>query len=69
MTIYRASEYRVVFDPDEVPFHLDPAQPYDDEDPADREVIDRWRRFMVAENVEQATAAPGERRNVRRPRG
>ena len=50
------------------PMVLDPAQPYDDDDPDDAKIIARWRDFMVAENVdiEAATSAPGERRSTRR---
>jgi len=49
------------------PTVLDPAQPYDDQDPDDAKIIARWGSFMVAENsIESATAAPGEKRSTRR---
>lgn len=49
---------------------LDPTRTYDDENATDGVVLVAMpERFMALVDVEQATAAPGERRNVRRPRG
>jgi hypothetical protein len=42
---------------------LDPAVPLDDSNPEDAEVIKRWAgSLLVADNIESASAAPGERR-------
>jgi hypothetical protein len=46
---------------------LNPSVPLDDSNPDDAEVIKRWAgSLLVAENIESATAAPGERRSTRR---
>ena len=39
---------------------------YDDTDPSDAEIIDAHRGQFDAPNVEQATAAPGEKRATRK---
>lgn len=65
--IYRPTEPRVViWKGTEVV--LDPARAYDDQDPETRELIDRYRPFFDSDNIEAATAAPGERRSTRRPK-
>lgn len=45
---------------------LDPAVPLDDTYPDDRVIIDQWRRLLTSDNIESATAAPGEKRTTRR---
>jgi len=44
---------------------LVPEEPYDDDDAFTRRLIERFPGFFYADNVEQATASPGEKRNVR----
>ena len=75
MTIYRpitVDGARAV-----VHVHLDSGQSYrhaledrdyDDTVAADKEIIDAHPGQFVAPNVEQATAAPGERRATRKPK-
>lgn len=48
--------------------HLDPSIPLDENDAEDAEVIAAWkhRGVLFADNVEAATAAPGEQRSTRR---
>ena len=41
---------------------------YDDTVAADKEIIEAHAGQFVAPNVEQATAAPGERRSTRKPK-
>lgn len=72
MTIYRARERTSVYvkalgrD-----VSLDPSVELDDQYPDDAAVIAEWgpRGLVRCPNVESATAAPGEARNTRRPRG
>lgn len=45
---------------------LDPAVPLDDTMPDDKVIIDQWRRLLTSDNIESATAAPGEKRTTRR---
>lgn len=63
---YRVQHKIVATGPNGVDYHLDPARDYDDEDPADAEVIAMFRGHFSSPNVEAASAAPGERRNVKR---
>jgi hypothetical protein len=48
----------------------DGGQPFDDRDPDDAKVIAEWgpkgRGILLADNIEAATAAPGEVRTARR---
>ena len=68
MSTFRAVEAAVV-NLDGTSYTLDPSRSVSDEDPVWAAVIaafpERSGRFVP---VEQATAAPGERRNVRRAR-
>lgn len=47
---------------------LDPTREYDDRFPEDAAIIAEWapRGLLRSPNIESATAAPGETRNVRR---
>ena len=40
---------------------------FDDSEPQARALVERWPDYFEVPNVEQATAGPGERRNVKRP--
>ncbi len=58
---------------DGVPVTITRDRDYDDEDPGDKALIDRFRSEFYAPNVEpapveSATARPGERRSTRRKR-
>lgn len=56
-----------VCDDQGVDHQLDPGRDYDDQDPADKKILDRFGGlFHVPNAVEAATAAPGEKRNTRR---
>jgi hypothetical protein len=49
---------------------MDPAQPFDDDIPEQALIVAEWgpkgRGLLFADNVEAATAAPGEKRTTRR---
>ena len=49
---------------------MDPGQPFDDADPEQAKIIAEWgpkgRGILIADNIEAATAAPGETRSTRR---
>ena len=46
--------------------HIRKGQRFDDSDAATRAIVKRWPDYFEAPNVEQATAAPGEKRATRR---
>lgn len=46
--------------------YLEPGQVLDDENPSSRLIIERFPQFFEVDNVERATAAPGEKRQVKR---
>lgn len=72
MTIYRARERTSVYvEALGRDVSLDPSVELDDQYPDDAAVIAEWgpRGLVRCPNVESATAAPGEARNTRRPRG
>lgn len=48
--------------------HIEPGIPLDDRDDEDAAVIKEWasRGVVRADNIEAATAAPGEKRSTRR---
>lgn len=48
--------------------YLDPTRPYDDKNPDDKVLLDRFPGHFRAENVETATAVPGQKRQVARAR-
>lgn len=72
MTIYRAKERVTVWvEALGRDVTLDPAVELDEQFPDDAAVIAEWahRGLLRSPNVESATAAPGEARSTRRPRG
>lgn len=48
-------------------YYLDPSRPYDSKKPQDNELIERFPGHFAAENVEDASAAPGRKRSASRP--
>ncbi len=65
--LYRLkSKDRTVVSVDGTDHVLDPARDYDDANPADAVLVKRYRGwFRAFAQVEQATAAPGEKRGRR----
>lgn len=51
---------------DDVELTIHPEITYDDKDEQVRRLVARFPQFFETDNVEQATAAPGEKRAVKR---
>lgn len=71
MTLYRTTQPQTVYSTTlgrDVP--MDPAQSFDDTIPDEAAIIAEWgpkgRGVLYAENIEEATSAPGELRTTRR---
>ena len=65
MTVYRGVTGASI-SMDGTRFYVKEDKEYDDESPVWGPIIARFPGYFRADNVEQATAGPGEKRNTRR---